>query len=212
MAKIALFSGAARGLGRSIVQKFLDSGWTVIGIDLVCEEQDQPLLYWYQCDVSHYDALEKTLREIFARFGTIDALVNCIRHRQKKNAVQNLHLAWKQGMEVGLYTYYYTSALVCEILKENNLSGSIINMASILSDLINVQEAVTYHTAKAGIIQMTRHLAVQYGPYNIRANSVSPGLICKQGGVVSEQMTRCVPLRRGGAPEEIADLILFLAS
>ena len=221
MTKVSIFCGAARGLGRAVANYFLDSGWTVIILDLYFEERSNSCLHLIECDVSDFKNTKKHIEDIFQRFCTIDALVNCVRYRSQKGEKLDIDDEWERGMSIGLNTYFNASSIVCELSKVKGSGCSIINISSVLSGLINLNESISYHSAKAAINQMTRFLAIKYGPYNIRANVVAPGLISNQSAEKASEdpsaslyakYAQHVPLKRSGTPEEVAALVLFLAS
>ena len=218
--KNAVFCGAARGLGNTIAQVFLEADWNVIILDLTLNES-QPKMHFYQCDLSDFETVKEVIKKTLTDFGSIDALINCVRYRKKQGIELSFSQEWKKALEIDLHTYFNTSSLVCESMKEKGTGCSIVNISSVVSELVTLKETISYHTAKAAINQMTRYLALQYGPYNIRANTVLPGLISNQQSEKSSdapdaslysKYARHVPLQRSGAPREVADLVLFLAS
>lgn len=220
--KNALLCGAARGLGEIISRKFLNEGWNVIILDLTLPQRPpEPNVFHYQCDATDFASTERCLNKIVEKFQTIDALVNCIRYR--RSAGQAIHFAeeWKSAIDVGLHTYFHLSSVICELMKAANHPCSIINLSSVTSELVTLKESISYHVAKAAVNQMTRYLALQYGPQSIRVNSILPGLIShhqsEKGSSDSNaslyaKYAQYVPLRRSGSPQEVADLTFFLAS
>lgn len=220
--KHALICGAARGLGLAIAQKFSEEGWSVTLLDAATFSGALPEgSRSIQCDARDFSSLEKALLPLLQEFGSIDALVNSIRYRAPKNEAIPHQELWKKGIEIGLDTYYNSSFFVCEQMKKIGVGSSIINLSSVTAERVTLQESLSYHAAKAAINQMTRYLAVQYGPYQIRANTILPGLI---SNVVSEKSSddpnaslyakqACqIPLRRSGSPREVAELVYFLAT
>jgi len=220
--KNAVFCGASRGLGKITADLFQENGWNIAILDIIQPEHNQLSEdHYYSCDLRDFKMTEECLKKIISRFSSINALVNCIRYRNKPNQDLNPSEAWKQAIEIDLHTYFNSSSIVCNLMKEKQGECSIINISSILSELTTLKETISYHSAKAAINQMTRYLAVQFGPYNIRANTVLPGLISNvQAEKASDapdaslysKYAKYVPLRRSGAPQEVAALILFLAS
>jgi len=217
--KNVVLCGASQGLGAVIARKFYDQNWNVIILDLL--EPSNSKMQFYQCDVTDFEATKKCIDEITQKYQAIDGLVNCIRYRNKENKGISFHKEWERGMEIDLHTYFNASLLVCNRMKTIEKDCSIVNISSVLSDLVSTKESINYHMAKAAINQMTRYLAVEFGPYNIRVNSVLPGLISNHESEKSSTSPSAslysrgashIPLRRSGAPEEVAELVLFLVS
>lgn len=221
--KTVILSGAVQGLGRVAAYKFQKEGWRVVILDIQENpEMQRTGMKIYRCDLSHFEQTKDCLGSIFEEVGTVEALVNCVRYRRPKNLSQSPFEEWKKSLEIDLDTYFNTSSIVCEKMKGKGGKGcSIVNFSSVTSSLVTLKESISYHTAKAAITQMTRYLAVQYGPYNIRANTISPGLISREktelssseaGASLYSRLACSIPLRRTGAPEEVAEAIFFLAS
>lgn len=217
--KNAVLCGASQGLGNTIAKKLFENGWSVHILDLVPKED--PHFTFYECDVSNFESTKKCINEIIGKHKTIDALINCIRYRKKAKQPACFSEEWKKGIDVDLHTFFNACSLVCDHMKNIGSGCSIINISSVLSECITLTEPVSYHASKAAINQLTRYLAVQYGPFNIRVNAISPGLISNHHSEKSSsnpdaslyaKLARHIPLRRTGDPKEIAELVLFLAS
>jgi 3-oxoacyl-[acyl-carrier protein] reductase len=220
--KNVLFCGAGRGLGSKIASLFCSKRWEVIILDLTCDQELLDLgASFYPCDLSDFEITERCIYEIAKKSNSIDALINCVRYRKKTG--EKLHFAeeWKKALDVDLHSYFYATSIVCELMKTNGNAGSIVNISSVVSEFVTLKESLSYHTAKAAINQMTRYLAVQYGPHNIRLNAVLPGLISTQqaekssddlGASLYAKYAKEIPLRRSGSPQEVAELIFFLIS
>ncbi|MBP9841530.1 MAG: SDR family oxidoreductase [Simkaniaceae bacterium] len=217
-----LFCGAARGLGRSISHKFHEAGWNLIILDIACpEEPNDPHTFFYSCDASDFTATEKCLQEIMNKFHSIDALVNCIRYRKKIGEELHFTEEWKNTIDTSLHSYFHISSILCHLVKQAHQTCSIVNISSVTSELVTTKESIGYHVSKAAINQMTRYFALQYGPDGIRANAILPGLISNEASEKSSaaqeaslysKYAQYVPLRRSGAPQEVASLVFFLAS
>lgn len=219
--KVAIIVGGANGLGTTLGLEFANQGSQVVVLDI----QQNPSLNFkaevYQCDASNFTEVQNALQSILDKFEQIDILVNCI--RLKKNSINQINEieSWNQGLKINLNTYFNTSFAFCELLKKNQKNGSIINISSVTSSLINLNESISYHCSKAAIDQMTRYFAVKYGPHQIRINSVLPGLVSHSFSEPSNtaknssfysKLASYIPLRRSGAPQELASAVLFFAS
>jgi NAD(P)-dependent dehydrogenase (short-subunit alcohol dehydrogenase family) len=219
MKKTVLLCGATQGLGHTIAQRFLALEWNVVILDLLGGKEGP--IHFYPCDVSDFAATQKSIDQIIEKFHAIDALVNCIRYRKKKECHLSAFESWKKSIDIDLNTFFNASSLVCEHMKQIQRGCSIINISSVLSELVTDSESIGYHAAKAAINQLTRCLAVEFGPHNIRVNAISPGLIsnhhsepCSRDPSASPyaKFANHIPLRRSGDPQEVADLVLFLTS
>ncbi|PIS02129.1 MAG: hypothetical protein COT85_07045 [Chlamydiae bacterium CG10_big_fil_rev_8_21_14_0_10_42_34] len=220
--KKAVLCGASQGIGRTIAYKFHSLGWEVAILDVQSNEEMQSAgINMHTCDVSDFIKTESTFKKIFEDFGTVDVLVNCIRTRQKAPSTAPLFEQWEKALKVDLNTYLNASLIVCEKMKTLSKPCNIIQFSSITSHLITLRESMSYHTAKAAINQMTKYLAVQYGPYNIRVNAISPGLISNEksenyssmpDASLYSKLALHIPLRRSGSPEEVAEVALFLST
>lgn len=220
--KTAVLCGASSGLGKVAAKKFQSLGWRVIVIDLTAnEELEKEGIKTYSCDVTNPALTKERFEEIVHIYGAVDTLVNCIRYREKKMTGVISKEDWNSSLSVDLDTYFNASTILCELNKKEKRPCSIIHFSSVTSHLVTLQESLSYHTAKAAINQLTRYLAVQYGPYNIRVNSILPGLISRIDSEESSgapdatlyaKIAQFIPLRRTGSPQEVAELVYFLAS
>ena len=171
-------------------------------------------------NVLKLDDIKKMVDVVLDEFGRIDILVNCAGICTSVLAENVTEEQWDLDTGVDLKGLFFCCQEVFNRTMKKQKSGSIINIASVVG--VNpVQTNPIYSVAKAGVIHTTRYLAVEWGPYNVRVNSVSPGwtatemlLEFQRSGKSADpnSVTRSVPLGRFGKPEEIADLISFLAS
>src|SRR3990167_6400378 len=93
--KTAVFCGASRGLGKVIARSFLETGWNVVVLDLSPHELSTDM-HFYQCDVTHFESVEKVIKEVIRKFDSIDSLINCIRYRKKNSTELNVAEEWKK--------------------------------------------------------------------------------------------------------------------
>jgi glycerol dehydrogenase len=214
--------GGANGLGAYFSEEFSKANGSVAVLDLVAPRLKGPSFHFI-CDVSNYDDTFSVLEKIVKEKGKVDALINCI--RLKGNPTPSFSPlekeTWEKGLRINLGTYFNASSAVCELMKDKETGCSIINISSISASLISSDQTIDYHCAKAAINQLTRFLAVKYGPYNIRVNSVLPGLISHHApekasshpsASLYQRRARSIPLKRSGGPQDVANLVLFLAS
>ena len=168
----------------------------------------------------HLNEIVKMVDEAFKEFGRIDILVNCAGVCTPVLAENVTEEQWDLDTGVDLKGLFFCCKEVFNKAMKKQKSGSIINVSSVVG--VNpIKTNPIYGVAKAGVISITRYLAIEWGPYNIRVNAVSPGWIAtellleyQRSGKSADpnSVTRSVPLGRFGKPEEIADTITFLAS
>ncbi|MBN8292581.1 SDR family oxidoreductase [Rhodobacter sp. NTK016B] len=220
MQKVALVTGAARGIGLATVQLFLEQGWRVAMLD-----RDVPALdsacaglegaHPFYCDVSEPDEIDSTIAEILAHFGRIDALVNNAGVADFGPIAETDFKRWRTVMAVNLDGVFLMSQACLPALKET--SGAILNIASI-SGLRASTLRVAYGTSKAAVIQLTKQQAAELGENGIRCNCVCPGPVrTKLAMAVHSQEIidayhDAIPLNRYGSEREIAEVIVFLCS
>jgi NAD(P)-dependent dehydrogenase (short-subunit alcohol dehydrogenase family) len=225
--KLVLITGGAQGIGAAAVEQFALQGARVVFLDLAEELADaliarlSPLAprrpIYRSCDLTDITALQSTLNEIISAIGTPDVLVNNAASDDRHRFEDVTPAYWDQRIAVNLRHQYFAAQSVVPSMKAAG-SGSIINMSSI-APLIPTPNLSIYNMAKSAVTAMTRSLAHELGPFNIRVNSVLPGAILTERqrrlymSPEYEQYVFSVQhLKRHILPEEVARLILFLAS
>ena len=172
------------------------------------------------CDVSKKEEVEKTVKAVVEKWGRVDVLVNNAGICQFKPFLELTEEDWDRTISINLKGYFLCAqACAKEMAKQK--SGVIVNIASVAMGQIGVgmPGIVHYCASKGGIVAMTEALAGELAAYNIRVNAVSPGAIetpmmdsAKQDPKMLEGIMARIPMRRIGKPEEVSDLVLFLAS
>jgi len=230
--KVAVVSGGASGIGLGTVRKLAEMGAKVSILDVnetagnsaIAELNDSGLpAVFFKCDITVADDCKKAIEQIVNKFGRIDILFNNAGIAIRKNAIDLEPDEWDLALDVSLKgQYLLTKYAVPHMIK--NGGGSIINSGSGWA-LKGGENAVAYCAMKGGSLNMTRAMAIDFGRYNIRVNSVCPGDVdtpmlkseCEQlGGVYDEAYKKACaagrPLERLGTVEEVANAVLFLAS
>lgn len=238
--KVALVTGAASGIGEATCRLLHEQGATIAAVDLQFDHpltvsqpgdsgQAKPSAAHEQfiCDVGSRESTEQCVEQIVARFGRLDILVNSAgitaRHVE---AGADFEKIWDTVMRVNLKGSMLMSHAVTEAMKRNNPSGgAIVNLGSIMSSVVYQHQAGLsdgfnpYPHSKGGVLQLTRDLAVQLAKFGIRANTVCPGFIetpltqsIQDNPELFEQLSARHPLGRFGTAEEIANVVVFLAS
>lgn len=219
--KVALVTGAARGIGMATARLFIEEGWLVALLDRDAQELKKAAadlgqaVSAFVCDVSDPTAVDGTVADVLARFGRIDALVNNAGVADFGPIEQTDFARWRWVMETNLDGVFLMSQAVTPALKDT--CGALVNIASI-SGLRASTLRVAYGTSKAAVIQLTKQQAAELGEYGIRANCVCPGPVrTKLAMAVHSQdiidaYHDAIPLNRYGTEREIAEVIVFLCS
>ncbi|MEX0981823.1 MAG: 3-oxoacyl-[acyl-carrier-protein] reductase [Bacteroidales bacterium] len=223
--KVALVTGAARGIGRKIAEEYAKAGADVAFTDLKRDENMLSLekelsalgvkCKGYASDASDFEAAHSTAEEVFNDFGKIDILVNNAGITRDTLLMRMEEDMWDLVIKVNLKSVFnFTKAIQKYMLKAR--TGSIINMSSVVGVNGNAGQS-NYSASKAGILGFTKSVAKELGSRNIRCNAIAPGFIItdmtsKLPEDVKEQWVKTIPLRRGGVPDDVANVCLFLGS
>lgn len=223
--KLALVTGAARGIGHAIALTFAQQGAVVVFANrsksaafdatLAALQAIEPACKGYQLDVSDRKGCADLVNEVSKEFGHLDVLVNNAGITQDTLLMRMTEEQWDQVLEVNLKSVFnMTQAAQTPMLKQRK--GSIINIASVVGITGNAGQA-NYAASKAGVIGFTKSVAKELGARNIRCNAIAPGYIVTDMTAelpekVRKEWEAQIPLRRGGTPEDVANATLFLAS
>lgn len=223
--KVALITGASRGIGRAIATTFAKEGANIAFTYLSSVEKGQALVAeleafgikakGYRSDASDFTAAENLVNEVIADFGTMDILVNNAGITRDGLLMRMSEEQWDEVIRVNLKSVFnLTKAATKPMMKAK--SGSIINLTSVVGIRGNAGQA-NYAASKAGIIGFTKSVALELGSRNIRSNAIAPGFIETEmtdelNAASIEEWKKTIPLKRGGQPEEVADACVFLAS
>lgn len=223
--KVALITGASKGIGRAIAEKFAQEGADVAFTYLSSVEKGEALVKeleahgikakGYRSDASDFAAAQELVSNVIADFGHLDALVNNAGITRDNLLMRMSEESWDEIMNVNLKSCFNTvKAAFRPLMKQR--SGSIINMSSVVGVKGNAGQA-NYAASKAGIIGFSKSVALELGSRGIRCNIVAPGFIeTEMTAVLDEKMVQtwrdAIPLKRGGSPEDVANTCVFLAS
>lgn len=226
--KTVMVTGGARGIGREVANILAAVGANIIIIDLLKKEGSAAAAEieneygvktsYYFCDVTNSKELDGLMEEAGREMGSLDILFNNAGICIHKSALIATDEDWLSVINVNLNAVFYMSRAFAKYLIANKKGGSIINTASMSGVIVNTpQEQASYNSSKAAVIHLTKSLAVEWAPYNIRVNCISPGYI-------ETEMTRTVredwqeywksliPYKRMGKPFELAGAVVYLAS
>jgi 3-oxoacyl-[acyl-carrier protein] reductase len=223
--KVVLITGASRGIGRAMAQKFAQEGATVAFTYLSSVEKGQVLedelrqfggqVKGYRSDASDFKAADDLVNQVMADFGKLDVLVNNAGITKDGLLMRMSEEQWDTVINVNLKSVFnLTKAAIKPMMKAK--AGSIINLTSVVGIRGNAGQA-NYAASKAGIIGFTKSVALELGSRNIRSNAIAPGFIeTEMTGEINEKAVeewkQQIPMKRGGQPDEVADCAIFLAS
>lgn len=223
--KVALITGGARGIGKSIAMRFAQEGASIAFSDLKLDSQTDELekelsaygvkAKGYAADASSFEASEQLVNEVFENFGKIDILVNNAGITRDNLLMRMTESDWDLVIKVNLKSIFNMTKAVQRIMLKQRF-GSIVNMSSVVGLTGNAGQS-NYSASKAGLVGFTKSIAQELGSRNIRCNAVAPGFIetdmtAKLPEDVRKGWIEGIPLKRGGKPEDVADVTLFLAS
>ena len=223
--KVAVITGAARGIGKAIAVEFAKHGADVVFTDLQLDESTDALekeltelgvkAKGYASNAADFDDAQKTMDEIVAEFGRVDALINNAGITRDTLLMRMSEEQWDLVLNVNLKSVFnMTKAVQKTMLKQR--SGSIVNMSSVVGVSGNAGQS-NYSASKAGIIGFTKSIAKELGARSIRSNAIAPGFIVTEMTAqipekAREEWIKTIPLKRGGTPEDVANACIFLAS
>ncbi len=223
--KVALITGAARGIGKAIAMKFASEGADVAFTDLVINEAGEQTVKdieafghkvkAYASNAANFEETHNVVNQILADFGRIDILVNNAGITKDGLMLRMSEAQWDAVLNVNLKSAFNFIHALTPIMARQR-SGSIINMSSVVGVSGNAGQC-NYSASKAGLIGLAKSIAKEMGPRGIRANCIAPGfIISDMTNALSEEVrdawVKQIPLRRGGTPEDVANVAVFLAS
>lgn len=223
--KVALITGAAKGIGKAIALKFASEGADVAFTDLVINEAAEETIKeleafghkvkGYASNAADFAQTQEVVDQIMAELGHIDILVNNAGITKDGLMLRMSEAQWDAVINVNLKSAFNFIHALTPIMARQR-GGSIINMSSVVGVSGNAGQC-NYSASKAGLIGLAKSIAKEMGPRGIRANCIAPGFIISDmtsalSEEVREQWVKSIPLRRGGTPEDVAKVALFLAS
>ena len=223
--KVALITGAASGIGKAIAMKFASEGADVAFTDLVINEVGEQTVKdieafghkvkAYASNAASFEETHNVVNQILADFGRIDILVNNAGITKDGLMLRMSEAQWDAVLNVNLKSAFNFIHALTPIMARQR-SGSIINMSSVVGVSGNAGQC-NYSASKAGLIGLAKSIAKEMGPRGIRANCIAPGfIISDMTNALSEEVrdawVKQIPLRRGGTPEDVANVAVFLAS
>ena len=223
--KTALITGASKGIGKAIATTFAEEGANVAFTYLSSVEKGQALeselaafgtkVKGFRSNAAEFAAAEQLVNDIVTEFGALDVIVNNAGITRDNLLMRMTEEMWDEVINVNLKSCFNTVKAATRTMMKQR-AGSIINITSVVGVKGNAGQA-NYAASKAGIIGFTKSVALELGSRGIRSNAVAPGFIETEMTEVLDEKTvqgwrDGIPLKRGGAPEDVANACVFLAS
>mgnify|MGYP001594842469 CR=1 FL=1 len=228
--KVAIVTGARRGMGKAHALTLAKAGAKVVVADISkedCEkvvkevEKEGGEALAVKCDVTKKEEIEQMVQAAVKKWGKVDILVNNAGIAEFASFLEMTEEQWDRTLDINLKGYFLCAQATAKEMVKQKSGGVIVNIASVAMGQqgIGFPSVAHYCASKGGIVGLTEALAVELAPYNIRVNAIAPGMIetpmmdtVKSDPKILEGLLTRVPMRRVGKPEEVSNLVLFLAS
>ena len=218
--KKILVTGATGGIGDSIVKKFLSLDASVLGTGTNNEKLDllkknYPKIETAKFDISEHENIDEFIENVFSKLGGLDILINNAGITKDNLSLRMKNDEWQKIIDINLSsTFYLCKSAIKKMLK--NKYGRIVNITSIVGHTGNIGQS-NYSASKAGVVAMSKSLAIEYAKKNITVNCVSPGFIqTKMTEKISEEMKNIllsrIPMNKLGTGDDVSNTVAFLCS
>jgi len=224
--KVALITGGKQGIGKVVAGYLAAAGADIVIFDLA-EANDVATeiateygvkASSYVCDVTNPQDVADKIQQAASEMGTLDLLFNNAGICLHKEALDCTPSEWSKVIDVNLNGVFYVAQAFARFLVANQKTGNIVNTASMSGSIVNIPQCqASYNASKAGVVHLTKSLAVELAPKGIRMNSISPGYIrTEMTGTVRQDWqdtwVEMIPFKRMGTPEELAGAVIYLLS
>lgn len=226
--QVAIVTGGSSGIGSAIVKELLSSGMRVVIVDIDKKKAEDSIQQYgtmdkvavVELDLTHTSSLQQVTETANKRFGRIDLLVNCAGIFPSKPILLMIEDEWDHVINLNMKAPFFLSQVVARYMIEKKMTGSILNIASTAASM--PRAGISHYAAsKAGLVMLTRVMALEWAPYGIRVNAVCPGVVeteTLKTGLQTERLQKeheekisKMPLSRAVLPEEVAKTVLYLA-
>ncbi len=226
---VALVTGGARGLGKAMASALAEAGAHIVIADSNIEEAQKTAndlqkegteTMAVRVDVTQPEQVEQMVQAVVEKFHRIDVLLNNAGIALNANAEDTEFADWQRVMDVNLNAVFLVAKAVGKIMIQQK-KGSIINISSMSGLIVNTPlNQAAYNTSKAGVIMLTKSLAVEWAKYNIRVNTIAPGYmqtemtraVVEENGETVRTWIDLTPMKRLGTPDDLQGIALYLAS
>lgn len=208
--RVAVVTGAAGGIGSGIVERLLDEGYLVLGVDLRIDDPRRERLRTWTTDLTDPAAARGIVEAAVSAFGSLDVVVNCAGLLRDTRIERMAPAVFASVLEINLVgATRLTGAALPELRRSG--SGRVVSIAS--RALLGAFGSSNYATAKGGLVGLTRSLALAEGPHGITANTIAPGFIeTPMTTHLAGRTAETIPVRRAGNPADVARAVSFLAA
>ena len=215
--KVAIISGGARGIGRAAVELFAEEGATVYSLDLSHEDEfAQERIHSVDMDVTQLEQWNALVERVVGEQGTIDILFNNAGAVGSYEGIETIELEdWHRIIDLNLNGVFYGTRAVLPVMKKAH-AGAMVHTSSMWG-YVGASGVSAYTASKAAVRSLSKNVALTYAQFNIRSNSIHPGIIgtpmvMAQDESLTQDLVDKTPLGRLGTPREVAHAALFLAS
>jgi len=217
--KVSIITGGARGIGLEIANRFLKEGSEIVIFDIIKEPKElSKNMHYYYVDVSNMEEVRSAVEKVINKFKNIDVLVNSAGIIERESFLDISEQSWDKHFDVDCKGTFICCQSVLNYMTRKKL-GSIINISSIAGHIVRTQQA-HYCAAKAAVIHLTRCLSVEFAPFNIRINSICPGMtysgmledVFKKESIDKNKILQNIPLGKFAEAKDHAEIAVFLAS
>lgn len=223
--KVAIVTGGGRGIGQVVANGLAKAGAEVVIFELADAAETVGQItatggraYFLKVDVTNEKNVDEAMAEVLGRSGSVDIVFNnagiCIHKSTLEATVEE----WRKVVDINLTGEYIVARAAGRVMIERGIKGSIVNMASMSALIVNVpQWQASYNASKAGVMHLTKSLAIEWADYGVRVNSLSPGYIATPMSVDTPQELKdawlpMMPYHRMGKPEELVGAVIYMAS
>lgn len=221
--KVAIVTGAANGIGKSMAERLLEEGAQVAAFDIDSKAleavyKDRANVLIVTCDVSSKESVDQAVQMTLEVFGKIDVLFCNAGIIKRGSLLETSEADWKKVIDVNLNGTFFLDQAVLKTMVEKGIKGAVVNTSSIASSVVSANTGA-YSASKGGVSQLTKFAALEMAPYGIRVNAIGPGTSVTKitegtrlNKERNDKFLQNIPMGRYGEPEEAAAAALYLGS